>query len=92
MKANYAGVFVYFVFLVCTLVNDVTPNGITSIEEYTFYNCSALSSIEIPNSVTSIGKNAFQSCGSLKTVYFSSQAQKDKFAYLFDSSVELIVQ
>ena len=35
------------------------PNSVTSIKNYTFYNCSGLSSVTIPNSVTTIGESAF---------------------------------
>ena len=37
----------------------VIPNGVTSIGNYAFYNCSSLTSVTIPNSVTSIGSKAF---------------------------------
>ena len=50
----------------------VTYNGkeypVTSIREYTFYNCSGLTSITIPNSVTDIGSAAFNDCSSLKNL------------------------
>ena len=35
------------------------PNGVTSIGNYAFYNCTGLTSITIPDSVTSIGGGAF---------------------------------
>ena len=44
------------------------PNSVTSIGDYTFYNCSSLTSVTIPNSVTSIGDWAFQGCSGLTSV------------------------
>lgn len=46
----------------------VIDDGVTSIDEYAFYNCSSLKSITIPDSVTSIGSYAFYGCSSLKSV------------------------
>ena len=34
-------------------------NGVTSIGDYAFDNCTSLTSIEIPSGVTSIGYSAF---------------------------------
>ena len=44
------------------------PNSVTSIEDWTFYDCDSLTSITIPNSVTSIGEHAFGYCSSLTSV------------------------
>ena len=44
------------------------PNSVTSIGEYTFYDCSSLTEITIPNSVTSIGERAFKYCSSLQNI------------------------
>ena len=47
-----------------------TSNDI--IGEYTFYNCSSLTSVNIPSSVTSIGSYAFLQCSSLTSVNIPS--------------------
>ena len=46
----------------------IIPSDITSIGNYTFYNCSGLTSVTIPNSVTSIGNYAFCGCSDLTSV------------------------
>ena len=44
------------------------PDGITSIGDWAFRDCSGLTSIEIPNRVTSIGSDAFDGCSGLTSV------------------------
>lgn len=44
------------------------PNGVTSIEDYAFCDCSDLTSITISDSVTSIDRNAFSYCKGLKNI------------------------
>ena len=46
----------------------VIPNGVTSIGQYAFYDCTSLTSVTIGNSVTSIGQTAFRGCTSLTSV------------------------
>ncbi len=46
----------------------VINDGITSIGDSAFYNCSAIESISIPNSVTTIDVRAFDGCSSLRNI------------------------
>ena len=46
----------------------IIPKGITSIGNYTFYNCRSLTAINISESVTSIGDFAFYGCSSLVNI------------------------
>ncbi len=46
----------------------IIENGVTSICDYAFYNCTSITSITIPNSVTSIGNHAFSYCTGLTSV------------------------
>ena len=48
--------------------NLVIPNEITKIENWSFNNCSNLTSITIPESVTSIGGWAFSGCSGLSSI------------------------
>ena len=48
----------------------VIENGVTSIGERAFCDCSSLTSVTIPSSVTSIGWDAFSNCSSLTDVYY----------------------
>ena len=50
------------------LTNVTIPDGVTSIGQYAFENCSNLTSIDLPESLTSIGRSAFQSCTSLTSI------------------------
>ncbi len=43
-------------------------NGVTSIGDSAFFDCTSLTRVTIPDSVTSIGNNAFRGCTSLTRV------------------------
>ena len=64
--SNYQGL------TTATIPATVTYNGttysVTSIGEWAFWGCSALTSIILPNSVTSIGGGAFCYCSSLTSI------------------------
>ena len=46
----------------------VIGNGVTSIGNYAFLNCTKITSVTIPNSVTTIGNSAFPLCSSLTSI------------------------
>ena len=46
----------------------IIGDGVTSIGDYAFFECSGLTSVTIPNSVTSIGSSAFDGCTGLTSV------------------------
>ena len=50
----------------------VIEDGVTSIGDYAFWNCTGLTSISIPNNVTSIGSSAFESCSQLASIEIPS--------------------
>ena len=51
-----------------TVKTVVIESGVTSIGNYAFYRCVALTSVTIPDSITRIGSNAFYGCKSLTSV------------------------
>ena len=53
----------------------VIEDGVTSIGDYAFWNCTGLTSISIPNNVTSIGNSAFESCSQLASIEIPSSVK-----------------
>ncbi len=59
------------------LVHDIEtdqidiPEGVTSINSLTFYQCRCIKTLTIPATVTSIGSSAFEDCTGLTTLTFS---------------------
>ena len=46
----------------------IIGNGVTSIGDWVFYECSSLTNVTIGDSVTTIGESAFDDCSSLTSV------------------------
>ena len=62
----------------------VIPNGVKSIKDCAFTDCSSLESVTIPNSVTSIGYWAFYGCSMLTSVTIPNSVKKIGFAAFSD--------
>ncbi|MDE7348851.1 MAG: leucine-rich repeat protein [Clostridia bacterium] len=59
---NYAG----NLYLDGSLLTDlVIPDSVTQLNDYAFYNCRSLTSVELHGGITSVGKSAFKYCRSL---------------------------
>lgn len=46
----------------------VIPDGVTTINQYSFYTCENIVEVTLPIGITTIGDNAFKYCYNLKTV------------------------
>lgn len=58
------------------------PNTLTAIQDHSFLNCTALTTILIPKSITSIGFQAFCNCIKLKNVYYTGSKQEWETIYI----------
>lgn len=60
-------------FLGGSYLQEITlPSGISSIGEYAFYNCTALSKVNLCAGSVRIGNGAFMNCGFLNKISFCS--------------------
>ena len=72
--------------------NVIIEEGITSIGESAFSDCTRLSSITIPSTVTSIGEYAFFGCESLSSITIpASVTSIGHYAFLYCSSLSSII-
>ncbi|MDB4708170.1 leucine-rich repeat domain-containing protein, partial [Akkermansiaceae bacterium] len=71
--------------------NYTIPDGVTSIGNGTFFDCTNLASITIPDGVTSIGINAFRDCTSLTSIAIpDSVTSIGDYAFAFCESLTSI--
>ena len=48
----------------------VIPNGVTTIGQYAFYQCSGLTAVTLPASLKSVGSSAFSTCTNIASVNY----------------------
>ena len=58
------------------IISVAIEDGVTSIGDCAFEECSNLTSITIPDSVTNIGANAFEGCTALTTVNYNGTQEE----------------
>ncbi|MDE6478974.1 MAG: leucine-rich repeat domain-containing protein [Muribaculaceae bacterium] len=86
--AVIAGNFVEGDVFIPAIVSDEIDNfSVTEIGDYSFFNCSNLTSIDIPNSVISIGEFAFGGCQKLRMVSFSGEIPIVAEQNIFDTEI-----
>lgn len=64
------------------------PDGVTSIDDFSFIGNHNLSSLEIPNSVTSIGERAFASCYCLTNVAIGNSVTSIGYNAFYNCSLK----
>lgn len=70
------------------------PNGITTINENTFFNCSKLERIKLPESLQLIKNSAFSECSGLRSVTIPANVeliQNNAFRWSADESVDFFM-
>ncbi len=81
-------------FMNCSAIaSHITiPNGITCIEQNTFYGCWSISGVTIPNSVTTINAAAFYNCVGIQSISIPNSVitiGNDAFGACFPTSIQV---
>ncbi len=72
------------------IISVSLPNGLTSIGNLAFLQCTALSSISLPNGLISIGNGAFFGCRALTAVSFPDTLQTIQQEAFFESGLTAV--
>lgn len=60
-------------FMYCRLADVIIPEGVTSIGELAFYECTNIGKVVIPQSVERISRRVISGCDSLKEVQYNAR-------------------
>lgn len=64
-------------FAHCGQLREISiPDGVTNLEERTFYRCRSLNTVRLPGKLEEIGEYAFSQCGSLRGVKLPASLRK----------------
>ena len=66
--ANYSSSSMPWTSVRDKITSVTIAEGVTSVGNYAFYNCSSMATVNIPDGVTEIGNNAFSGCSNLANV------------------------
>ena len=72
-----------------TLSGAYSNDRVTKIKDYTFYNCSSLTTVDLPVA-TSVGGSAFRECSSLTTADFPVAKSVGTYAFYNCSSLTTV--
>ncbi len=64
-----------------TVTSVVIPEGVEVINQYAFYNCTALKSVTLPTTCKQIGEHAFEDCVILENVNFDNVKIVSDYAF-----------
>lgn len=65
-----------------TVVSVIIPEGVESINQYAFYNCSKLEYVLLPSGLKDIAQFAFAECKSLRNINFNDVHTVGDFAFM----------
>jgi hypothetical protein len=59
-----------------SLTSVLLPSGLTSMANYSFWECTGLTDIKIPNTVTSLGEGSFKGCTNMTSAILCNSLTK----------------
>ncbi len=79
-----------YAFAGSNIASITIPDGVKTIGDVAFGECTALTNVIIPNSVTEIGFDAFRECSSLTDVYYTGSEKQWNAIEIYDGNESLL--